>query len=410
MKKKLVVLTLVLMLVITACGKSQKKEEDKQPVNNGPVPGKPQQAEITEDGMTGKVYDKGVFLMTKENVKRIGRTMLGNDVLWFSFSASGVEFEFTGKKCVFDLKSDSIFKEEMHQARYAVYVDDEVVVTDVMDNALKSVEAFSSDKAETHVIKLLKLSETSDSTLGIAHITCDEDATIKPTADKDYKIEFIGDSITCGYGVEGTLQDKYSTHNENATKAYAYKTAMKLGADYSLVSLSGYGIISGYTSGEKVEVQQLPKYYTKFGNSYGTFNLGKKPKDIDWDFSKFTPDMVVINLGTNDNSYTKNDPAKCEEYVQGYIEFLKVIREKNPNATILCVLGVMGQELYPSIETAVERFREETKDEKVFSFMLDQQANANGYAVDYHPTEASHEHASDQMVEVIKQIKAGSYK
>ena len=410
MKKRFYCILLCLVLCITGCGGKTSTEDSSEKLPEGPKPGLPEQAEITEEGMTGKIYDKGVFLMTKNNVKRIGRTMLANDVLWFSFSASGVEFEFTGKKCTFDLKSDSIFAETNHQARYAVYVDDEIVVTDVLDKPLKSVEAFASDKAETHIIRLLKLSETSDSTMGITHITCDEEAVIKPTADKKLKIEFVGDSITCGYGVEGTLKDTYSTHNENATKAYAYKTAKKLDADYSLVSLSGYGIISGYTSGDKVEVQQLPKYYDKFGNSYGSFNLGKKPRETDWDFSKFTPDIVVINLGTNDNSYTKNDSAKCEEYVQGYVSFLKTVREKNPDATILCVLGVMGQELYPSIEETVRRYTEETKDDKVYSFKLDvQDAGKNGFAVDYHPTEASHEHASDQMVEVINSILAGTF-
>lgn len=41
---------------------------------------------------------------------------------------------------------------------------------------------------------------------------------------------------------------------------------------------------------------------------------------------------MVINLGTNDASYTKGDKEKVLEYADAYAEFLKVVREKNPNA------------------------------------------------------------------------------
>ena len=112
----------------------------------------------------------------------------------------------------------------------------------------------------------------------------------------------------------------------------------------------------------------------------------------------------MINLGTNDNSYTSSDAAKKEEYVQGYVAFLKQVRDKNPEAEIVCTLGVMGQELCPQIEDAVERFSTETGDTKVHYVKLDVQAYANGWAVDYHPTAASHEHAAEQMAEAIREI------
>lgn len=398
MKKKilLAICLLTVMLLACACGKDDKKKTNDKEVTATPSAGG---------------AEKGVFLMKDADVKKIGRTALikagvkdNREALLLSYSGSGIEFEFTGKSCVIELRRDSM-DEENHMARYGVYVDGEEKVKALLKDPTEFVEVVKSDKAETHVIKLIKLSETSDSSMGIMEIKCDEEATIKATPEKDLKIEFVGDSITCGYGVEDPLGKSYMTGNENCTKAYAYKTAEKLGADYSLVSKSGHGIITGYTTNDvKQEKQLMSLYYNSLGDSYGTFAY-KKINEIEWDFSQFVPDVIVINLGTNDNSYTKNFDDRKEDYIVNYVKFLKQIREKNPDAKIVCVLGVMGQELFPQIQETVKRYTEETGDSEVYSFKLDvQNANANGYAVDYHPVEASHEHAAQQMAEFLEDL------
>ncbi len=341
--------------------------------------------------------------MKTDNVKLLGRTYLLNGTLWFSFSGTGVEFCFKGKKCSFLLCSDSIYNEETHQARFAVYVNNNLVVDDVLDCPMKEVNVIDSDVETEAVIKLIKLSESSDSTMGIKEICCEESAVISPTEVKNLKIEFIGDSITCGYGVDGTLEDTYSTHNENVTKAYAYLTAQALDADYSMVSFSGHGIISGYTdNGEKVAHQLVPAYYTKLGNSYGVFEGNIAPKEIGWDFAKFRPDIVVINLGTNDTSYARDNEERCMEYVQEYCNFLGTVRNYNPTAAIVCVLGLMGQELCPYVEKTVALYKEKTGDGNVYAFKLSEQIQENGVVVDYHPTYDSHKKASEEVVTFIQ--------
>ncbi len=72
-----------------------------------------------------------------------------------------------------------------------------------------------------------------------------------------------------------------------------------------------------------------------------------KPISVEWDFSKHQPDVVVVNLGTNDDSYCKNDSTRQEEYKTEYVEFIKEIRQNNPNAAIICT-RIMGDRLYPS--------------------------------------------------------------
>lgn len=342
--------------------------------------------------------------MTTDKVKLLGRTCMLQDTLWFSHSGTGVEFRFKGRQCELGLCADSLFQEEMHQARFAVYVNDRMVTDAVMDCEEKSITVLDGETDTDVVIRLVKLSESSDSTMGIRRVVVDSEALVMPTPEKKLKIEFIGDSITCGYGVDGTLQDTYSTHNENVTRAYAYLTAQALDADYSMVSFSGHGIISGYTENdEKREDQLVPTYYEKLGNSYGTFGENIAPKDVVWDFERFRPDIVVINLGTNDASYTKDSQEKCREYAREYCSFLRTVREKNPQAAILCVLGLMGQELCEYMVEAESSFRTQTDDKNVYTLKLSEQAPENGVVVDYHPTATSHRQAADAVTGFIRE-------
>ena len=172
-----------------------------------------------------------------------------------------------------------------------------------------------------------------------------------------------------------------------------------------MVSFSGYGIVSGYSGdGSKVSEQTLPQYYDKLGFSYGAYMGTYYAQDVEWDFTKRQPDVIVINLGTNDNSYVKGAKDKKQEYVTEYVEFLKKVREKNPNATIICTLGIMGSELYSSITTAVDNYQTETGDTNVYTMKFATQDQADGIAADWHPTEATHQKAADKLTAEIKTI------
>ena len=115
----------------------------------------------------------------------------------------------------------------------------------------KTVSLFSGDSARLAKVKVIHLSEANNGAVGVSAIKVNSDvkAPVNPTPESDLRIEFIGDSITCGYGVEGkTAYEGFKTTTENFMKSYAYLTAQKLGAEYSAVCYSGHGIISGYSN------------------------------------------------------------------------------------------------------------------------------------------------------------------
>lgn len=349
------------------------------------------------------------YLPSAENVKFLGRTHTENDVLWTFFSSSGVAFNVDARRLDVTIAGDSGTpqrKDNGSLARLAVFVNGERKLDQLIMKQEETFTVFDEANPVKGEVRIIKISESANSILGIKSISVDQDGTISPANQKSLKIEFIGDSITCGYGVDDEDRNHhFATSTEDNTKTYAYKTAQALDADYSMVSVSGWGIVSGYTSAQKNPDSVLPKIYEKVGFTYGNKFNNKQPQSLTWDFNRFVPDFIVINLGTNDASWTKKDAKKVEDYKKGYVKFLKQIRTKNKDAQIICSLGIMGGDLFPAIEEAVEEYKSQTGDEKVCSLKFANQSMADGIAADWHPTEKTHAKAANLLVQKIKSLQ-----
>lgn len=371
--------------------------------------------EATFDNVTGIVAVKEgshmpnniqVFKAMEKHVKVIGRTHYYNEALWLALSGSGVEFSFYGKRAEITLKGDSIATGDQNLTRIGISVNGTRVIDDQVDQPIKTYTVFESDTEQDVTIRVTKLSEAAMSTVGIQEIRVEATGGIKPTPDNVHKIEFIGDSITCGYGIDDEHElHSFSTATEDVTKTYAYQTAQNLQSDYSMVSYSGYGIITGYTENDqKLTTHLLPDYYEKVGKSEGEFDGTLLPQSVRWDFNKFVPDLIVINLGTNDDSYTKDDIGKQTEYAEEYVRFLKLVRSHNAHTPILCTLGIMGDRLFPFVEQAIKKYSLETNDNNITAMKFDVQLATDGYAADYHPSQLSHNKAADKLTSHIKEL------
>lgn len=395
-------IAMLLAVGLCACGQNSGTIGSSDgPTTIFVVNGSQGSTEQTDNTLSVKTY-----MPDEEYVKVLGRADFTENTLWMVHSGSGAEFTFTGTEATVTMQCDStIMGSRDNQARIAIFVNGECVVDEMIDKMDETFTVFESETPQECTVRIVKLSEAAMSTVGIKTLEVECMGDIQPTPGKEHLIEFIGDSITCGYGVED--EDKnhhFSTKTENVMKTYAYKTAEALDADYSMVSFSGYGIVSGSSGdGQKHPEQVLSLYYEKLGFSYGAY-VGKYAADVAWDFNKRQPDLIVINLGTNDETYTKTDAAKRDEYAAGYVEFLKMVRKNNPDATILCTLGIMGDGLYPSLEKAVEQYSTESGDTNVHTMKFDVQSPADGLAADWHPTEATHTKAADKLAAEIKEV------
>lgn len=384
--------------MLSGCANNKTEENMSSSATSQAATSVAESSTVKEEGTTA--------VLTADTAKLVGRTYLNDDVLWAAFSGAGAEFIYTGKKLDITIVGDgaSTAGNADNYARVAVYVDGERVIDDMLDEKEKTYTAFESDSEKSVDVQIIKLSECAMSTIGIKPIKLGEGEKIEPAKAKDLKIEFIGDSITCGYGVDDPDKEHhFKTSTEDVTKAYAYKTAQALDADYSMVSISGYGIISGYTDSGKKPEQTIPQYYDKLGFSYNKFADSLEVAGLEWNFDNYKPDIVVINLGTNDMSYAKNEMTQAE-FEEGYIEFLKQVRSHNPDSYIFCTYGVMGNTLIRSIKNVCDKYSEETGDNKVTFFTLPMQdENKNGIVADWHPSEATHEICAQRAVKTIKE-------
>ena len=226
MKKLQRVLWIALLTVsLSACGSNDAGKEPAKEQN-------PPTETATPTPTPEPVLQEQSFLPTEDYVRTIGRTMTAKDSLWLVHSGTGCEFSFNGTKATVKLKPDSSFMTRSNQARVAIYVNGERVVDDMVDKMEKVYTVFESETPADCTVRVVKLSEAPYSTFGISAIDATCYGAIKPTEDSDKLIEFVGDSITCGYGVDDLdASHHFSTTTEDATKTYAYKTAEKLGVD-----------------------------------------------------------------------------------------------------------------------------------------------------------------------------------
>jgi lysophospholipase L1-like esterase len=140
-------------------------------------------------------------------------------------------------------------------------------------------------------------------------------ALLAPPPAPERRIEVIGDSISVGAGLEGgsanCAANKSSTDNYYA---YGSVAARAVGADVVTIAYSGIGVYRSYGGNDPT----MPARYDRALPS----------NDGAWDFSKYQPHVVVINLGTND--FGSGDPGQA--FVDAYVTFAKQVRSKYPDA------------------------------------------------------------------------------
>ena len=345
------------------------------------------------------------FYADDSRVRALGRTLFMNDIRYLSWSCSGVEFIFEGTELSAEIWTDWELNEPwkgIFQGYMAVFVNDgeEPVSRFAVDSGTNSYEIYKSDKPERVKIRIEKLSEAAFDKIGIVSISADGE--IFPTEPRQRFVEFVGDSITCGFGIEGKSgSEGFRTETENPHINYASLTARHFGADYNLISWSSIGAYSSACkedNGKPNDGWVMPMLYdyTDIGLE-GTLGI---EEHIPWDFGKRQPQVIVINLGTNDATFTKGIPERLAGFEQAYGNFVSKIREKNPSAYIFCALGMMGDELFPSIEKAVAGIG----DSRIFTVRFDVQREEDGYGSEDHPTAVTHKKAAERLIQRISEI------
>ncbi len=304
----------------------------------------------------------------------------------FAWSESTIKANFQGTGISVNLKSSG-------DNWFNVIVDGVVKTPiNVTAGTSASITLASNLTNGNHTIELVKRTEASIGDVQFLGFTVTGGSLMAPPAPSSRRIEFIGDSITCGYGDEGANQNQsFTAKNENPYLAYGALTARSLNADPITVCWSGKGVVRNY-GGQNGDF--MPTLYPQI-LAYNSTLL--------WDTSKWIPQVVVINLGTNDFSTAIPDK---NAFTTAYTALLNRVRGQYPDAHIYCAIGPM---LYGDALTAVRdclntavNQKNSSGDKKVHYIEFPGQDAANGYGEDWHPSLKTHQIMADQLTAQIR--------
>ncbi len=222
------------------------------------------------------------------------------------------------------------------------------------------------------------------------------------------KIEFVGNSITCGYGNEGTNKEEHFDYaTENHYYSYDAITSRALQAQHWVVARSGIGAYRNYgeaKAGSPNSCMQVQYEYTGYAPDAKLRQRGGFDSER-WDFSRCQPDVVCINLGTNDLS-TNNYDLKLLK--QGYQHLLQMVRQHNPKAKVVFLCGSMlgGKELETAKRLLNEVADEARKagDKEVYRFDFTPQNGDLGYGNDWHPSVWQHEKMAAELTAYLRSL------
>jgi lysophospholipase L1-like esterase len=300
----------------------------------------------------------------------------------FSWPASAIATRFTGASLHVRLKDTGYDELEVVVDGAPVGViatnplkDDYQVVTGLADGPH---ELFLSKRTEARIGEVSFLGFEPGAKLA------------PPTHMSTRRVELVGDSITAGYGAEGpgpTCTGSMAAL-ENEFLAYGAIAARSLLADHVTIAWSG---------------RTTEEMSTLYDRTIATQAASR------WDFARWTPDAIVVNLGTND--FNRGDPGQGA-FVKPYLAFVQRLRTLYPSALIVCALGPMLTDNYPPGGHALTRARlyitqvvaqvRAAGEKRIVFVEFPSQDFANGLGCDYHPSLKTHRMMGDQLAATLR--------
>lgn len=260
----------------------------------------------------------------------MGRTPMSDSTAQLSWTAASVIINFNGTTV------KAILNDENGLNYYNVLVDGRVSQVLHLSKGKKEYQLANGLKRGPHKLELFKRTEYDWGRTWFYGFNIDGALLAAPIY--KHKIEYYGDSITCGMADEDTSgKDRGDNDYENGYASYASVAARNLNADFRCISKSGIGVLISWFD------YVMPDIYDR-AYAHDTTR---------WDFKKYTPELVVVNLFQNDSWLIKNKehaqfkklfgttPPTPQFIITQYQLFIRCIRAKYPKAKIICTLGSM---------------------------------------------------------------------
>jgi len=260
-----------------------------------------------------------------------------------SSNAKGTELYWSGTSIKLNFEGESIsalIEDEKGDNYYNIIIDNDSPYILRPDTTKTYLQLASGLSKGAHTVEIFKRTEWDRGKTIFYGFQIEGKAKLLPKpASKRRKMEFYGNSITAGYAIEDfSGKDSPDSTYTNNYLTYGALTARHFDAKYNCICRSGIGITVSWIP------QIMPEIYDR---------LNPLDANSKWDFSTYTPDIIVINLFQND-SWLVNLPdsdefkarfgteAPSDDYIlNAYQTFIANIRKQYPKANIICSLGCM---------------------------------------------------------------------
>lgn len=335
-----------------------------------------------------------------KNIKTIGRFLTdSNGFYMHSWSGSGIEFDTYSTS----LKVDIFTEYSTYEIWVVIELNESILVRTMLMPGMNTIPVYKNlnpeDRKSIRIYKESQLDlDANTHFMSVRKITDfnNNEIEILPSKERDFSIEFIGDSITTGEGLYGSVEDmEYSYCYDGFSKTFAKLTADYFDADYSVISQCGFGIACGWNNDPKMKI---PDVYS--------FTDGK---EIEYDF-QMQHDIVVINLGTNDSGAFNMDAFEVdgikhkiteEDFIERGINFLNYVLIKNPKAHIIWMIGMCDVVTTKAIKQIVSSAAEINR----VSFLKVNSANDIDFGSRQHPGPKTHKDAARHLINRINEMK-----
>lgn len=285
-----------------------------------------------------------VALKSFRGIELLGRFSLRDDEYSANWPASGIRFAVLPQANNDQITVNMTYKNCVNNCKYyiGVFVDKEEISKTEINSSNDLVTATFPSKASSdgttrpRVVELRKITEVSsgdaEGTMVLGDLQLSGGTLMGSTASSaQRRILVVGDSITCGYGVDQNDPCAFQASTEDVTHAYAYVLSRAVEADIDVVAWSGKGVVRNYGDANKLSDLPMPGYYNRTLATEAATSV----ENNYWMPHRYSPNLVMISLGTNDYS-TQPQPSD-DQFISGYVNFIHQIQKDHPTAKILTI-------------------------------------------------------------------------
>ena len=271
------------------------------------------------------------------------------------------------------------------------------------------------------------------------------DGEFKEPHEYDHRFEFIGDSICSGEGTYGAQTDMdWTAYCMSYSRTYANLIGRELNAECRVISQGGWGVFSGWDNDRRHVIPDYYEHICGLASLYALSSNGGMISDAETEtdnavlstgdkygagkahnFGSWIPEVIFINLGTNDREafnqppFTDPDTGKTyklrtdtdgsfikddlELIINAAIGFLKKVRKNNPSSHIVWLYGMLGYDLSLPLADAINRYKAENCDDNV-AYLVLPSANDHTIGARSHPGYESHRIVAGILTDYLKTI------